>query len=126
MNYFVSLQMGYSDLKAGVLLACAKIADEIGSQPCIKNMLSSAGLSPKGMGDYLEIDVAVIRNIVIGFTDAPLGIDADYEFICLSEADGKVFAHSPCGRFNVDLSGYSITEANTLVTGWNKQLLTGR
>ncbi|WP_243211291.1 hypothetical protein JQ760_028590 (plasmid) [Klebsiella pneumoniae] len=118
--------MGYSDLKAGVLLACAKIADEIGCQPCIKNMLSSAGLSPEGMADYLEVDVVVIRNIVVGFTEAPLGVDADYKVIYCGDINGKPFALSPCGRFNVDLSDYSATKANKLVTDWNKQLLAGR
>ncbi|MEQ0217900.1 hypothetical protein ABLV18_27680 [Klebsiella sp. CN_Kp114] len=118
--------MSYCEFSAGVLLACAKVAEQDGSLPIVKDLLSGTFSSLAELADYPENDVMAIRNNVTGYSEAPIGVDADYETIYCSLVDGRLFALSPCGRFRVDISGLSAAKTNELLAGWNQQLMAGQ
>lgn len=118
--------MSYCEFHAGILLACAKVAEQDGGQPVVKEILSGTFSSLSELANYPENDVMAIRNNVTGYAEAPIGVDADYDTIYCSLVDGRLFALSPCGRFNVDISGHSEAKANELIARWNQQLVAGR
>lgn len=118
--------MAYCEFSAGILLACARVAEQNGSLPIVMELLSGTFASPAELADYPESDVVAIRNTICGYSDAPLGTDAGYGSIYCSLVDGRKVALSPCGRFCVDLSCYGNDQADELVALWNQQRVAGR
>lgn len=117
--------MSYCELSAGILLACARVAEQNGSLPIVRELLSGTFPSPAALADYPESDVVAIRNNVHGYGAAPMGTGAGYGKIYRSLVDGRPVALSPCGRFCCDLSSYESTEADKLVAIWNQQQVAG-
>lgn len=118
--------MSYCEFSAGILLACAWVAEQNGSIPIVKEILAGTFSSPSELADYPENDVRAIRNNVADYSEAPIGVDADYETIYSSLVDDRLHALSPCGRFCVDISAHSEAKTNELLAGWNQQLMEGQ